>query len=401
MAVIEERSIARGIIATVLAAATLVALGLSMWLNYLFGFSLGSTTERARIFGCFSVVADVWKACGLIAVIGLWSARWRSLATAGFVVWTACLMYAITSALGFAAEDRMAVVGGREAWAATYQEASRELHGLQQRRETLVSHRSVGEVEAAIAGRLSQPVLVGERVRGTVGSASNECRKPDQRTSQTCAAVAALREELAVAIEAARLDERVVELHRHVADARRQGGVTPPNPQAELIAWLSRGALSVKNISFALMLLLGGVIETLSAFGPAVVFGFLQVSGVTRSRMQDGPRRSTPQRGIAGLSRGELVEHEPVGPVLDYLTECTEPTGETAAIGIDELHSDYERWCKAKEVSVATESAFVTEFDRLRSQPELAGVRKFGERYYGIRLTSRKSRRGTGRIGSK
>ena len=58
-----------------------------------------------------------------------------------------------------------------------------------------------------------------------------------------------------------------------------------------------------------------------------------------------------------------------------------------AAISIDDLHADYEVWCVGKDVNASHCAAFSDEFDRVRAVPELAGkIRKFGNRYYGIRL---------------
>ena len=63
------------------------------------------------------------------------------------------------------------------------------------------------------------------------------------------------------------------------------------------------------------------------------------------------------------------------------------------AIGADELHRDYQGWCRTRKAGGLGEAAFVAEFDRLREQPELASVRKLAQRYYGIRLTKNRAGR--------
>ena len=76
-----------------------------------------------------------------------------------------------------------------------------------------------------------------------------------------------------------------------------------------------------------------------------------------------------------------------LGRVVKWMAERTEPTGDNAAISIETLHADYEVWCVGKSVSATACSEFSEEFDRVRAVPELAGkIRKFGNRYYGIRL---------------
>jgi hypothetical protein len=88
--------------------------------------------------------------------------------------------------------------GSREAKHAIYKDVEKELTELEEKLKRLVVHRSVGEVEAAIVGILKMPVVIDERVRGTIGRRSANCGNIDWRTAEACAKVAALREELAV-----------------------------------------------------------------------------------------------------------------------------------------------------------------------------------------------------------
>jgi hypothetical protein len=73
------------------------------------------------------------------------------------------------------------------------------------------------------------------------------------------------------------------------------------------------------------------------------------------------------------------------------MAERTEPTSATSPIGVENLHADYEGWCLGKAVVAAALREFEDEFDGLRDVPELTGkIRKFANRYYGIRLVDRK-----------
>jgi hypothetical protein len=51
----------RWLFLTIGGLATAAMLLISMRLNFLFGSSLGQTPERARVFGCVSVISDAWK----------------------------------------------------------------------------------------------------------------------------------------------------------------------------------------------------------------------------------------------------------------------------------------------------------------------------------------------------
>lgn len=86
--------------------AVAASLLISMSFNYLFGSSLGQTSERRYLFGGISVVADLWKGLGPIYIFAVWRQRHRVAAMAGSLVWFACFIYAATSALGLAVGDR-------------------------------------------------------------------------------------------------------------------------------------------------------------------------------------------------------------------------------------------------------------------------------------------------------
>ena len=94
--------------------ATAAMLLISMRLNFLFGYSLGQTPEKAWVFGFVSVVSDAWKGLGPIFILALIrTQRWPSVASAASI-WIVCFIYSVTSALGVAVEDRSTRTGSRE-----------------------------------------------------------------------------------------------------------------------------------------------------------------------------------------------------------------------------------------------------------------------------------------------
>jgi hypothetical protein len=75
------------------------------------------------------------------------------------------------------------------------------------------------------------------------------------------------------------------------------------------------------------------------------------------------------------------------GRVVNWMAERTEPTDGSGAISIEALHADYEVWCVGKSLIASALPGFSDEFDQVRGVPEVLGkIRKFGNRYYGIRL---------------
>lgn len=200
-------------------------------------------------------------------------------------------------------------------------------------------------------------------MRGTVSSISTGCTKADTRTVESCAKVAALRQELAVAVEGARLEQRIAELRRRAQALRERGAGQPSDPQAELLARLTHGWLSARDVGPSLALLLACVIELVSAFGPAVLAGYA-----------DATRRNGRQHGNERLA------------TVDYMLERIEPGEKGSAISGDALYADYQLWCARKRMKPLAGTAFIVEFDRSRIEHGLEKIQKFGNRYYGVRL---------------
>src|SRR5215472_11542501 len=107
--------------------ATAVMFVVSSRGNYLYGYGLGQSPEKRELFAWANVAADVWKAFGLVAVSALWRDKRRRAASIASIAWFACLVFGINSALGVYVQDRVGLVGSREATHATYRGAEAEL----------------------------------------------------------------------------------------------------------------------------------------------------------------------------------------------------------------------------------------------------------------------------------
>jgi hypothetical protein len=290
-------------------------------------------------------------------------------------------------------QERTALTGTREAKHALYEEARRELVAAERKLEELARHRSVAEVEAAIASVLARPVMIGERVRGTVAALSANCTKDDKRAAEACAEIADLRAELAVANESAKVDARATVLREQVNELRGKGGSLAADPVGEFWSWLSRGWITVRAVGFGLPLFFALMIETVSAFGPLAIVAYAEA---TRRYVADdvtGPvaaGRAVSRHGQVSRADTVLIEAE-TGRVVQFMADRTEPTADPAAVAIEELHTNYELWCLTNGLQPLSCEAFADEFDRVREVPQLEGkIRKFGSRYCGIRLIDRK-----------
>ena len=126
----ENSRIVRWLVIIVLGVATAGTAAVSLRANYLFGYGFGQTPERAQVFGWANVAADLWKVAGLIVITSLWRAHQKRSALSLVPIWTLCVLWGLAGAIGVYAQDRTALIGGREAIAATYRDAERELREI-------------------------------------------------------------------------------------------------------------------------------------------------------------------------------------------------------------------------------------------------------------------------------
>ena len=378
-----EAPVLRIITIVMLTTATTAMLLLSMLTNATFGYRFGNTAVTAAVFAAANVIADIWKALGLIVIAGLLRQRHRLIAALLTVLWTVALAFGVASSIGLYVQDRTALIGGREAQSAALRNFEQELAEEETKKKRLGAAGDVTQIEAAIEALFAKPVTVADRVRGTVGSVSDRCTKVDTRTASDCHRLAVLRADLATAAEITRGEERVLFLRQRLRDLRERGAGDAPDPVAELFAWLSRGMLSVRDIGFGFPVAFGLLIELVSAFGP---IGIVTYAASTRPRRADAMASpATP----AALGTVAQIEHQPIAAVVDFVAERTLPAAETSAIGAADLHLAYVRWSEDHRGSALDVVAFTAEFDRLRELPSLQGkIRKFGARYFGIAVTA-------------
>jgi hypothetical protein len=299
----------RWLVIIVLGAATAGMIAVSLRANYLFGYGFGQTPEKAQVFGWANVAADLWKVAGLIVITSLWRAGQGRYALSLMPIWLLCLVWGLASAVGVYAQDRTALIGGREAVAATYKDAETELEDIDAKLRGLKTQRSVAQVGAAIAAVLARPVMSGERVRGTVRKLSANCTREYRLTAVACLEIADLREERAAAEERSRLETRKATLLTHITKLRERGGSLPADPVAELFAWLSGGQLKVRDIAFGFPLVFAFLIEIVSAFGPAGIVAYARDARTQTSLL----RHSRTWRALASSCRLWLASARTAG----------------------------------------------------------------------------------------
>lgn len=117
------------------AMGAIVGLGFltaSGFMNFEFGYGSGRTTIEAWVYGLVGVLAVFCN--GLCPFFLAWHTK-RQVLQAGIVLlWVVCLSYSLSSAIGFAAENREGRIGPREAQRANYELTLASLADLEAQR---------------------------------------------------------------------------------------------------------------------------------------------------------------------------------------------------------------------------------------------------------------------------
>lgn len=274
--------------------ATLAIIAVSAAMNFEFAYGLGTTPRSSMIYGVGSVAADLLKAVLPILIASALAARAFGQAAIGTFIFACCLLLAFAASVGFGAENRGSKAGTREGLNATLASVQGDLSTFEARRKGLRPHRPLQEAEAALTAALAGPVMEGTRLRGTLAAISRDCTRIDVTTKDGCDRVGELRQEVAAAAEAARLDARIQSLKSEERTLIQSGAGQDADPQATAITRIVGkmvGGIDAAFVRSGLSFLLALVVEAVSAFG-------LYACGVRHAAPQKSSRRDPDRADI-------------------------------------------------------------------------------------------------------
>ena len=168
----------RPVIAGAGAVVALGFLGASAVANYMFGASLGRAPWEGVLYGGVGVLAVAMNALAPFYISWSLAASRKSTATAIALLWALCLLYSLTSALGFAAQNRESTVLAQQISRDTYEDLRRELFDLEARRtdargkERARLNKKVDDVRARLAGVRNQNVAAADAQSAFLSSLS-------------------------------------------------------------------------------------------------------------------------------------------------------------------------------------------------------------------------------------
>ncbi|MEL6288948.1 MAG: hypothetical protein AAFQ42_13080 [Pseudomonadota bacterium] len=383
-----------------IAAAILLAVSAAM--NWQFGAGLGTTAANSSIFGFASAAADCMKALLPFFIFAAWRQKSWSQVAAGGTLWTICLAFSLTSALGFSAMNRKDTASERQSQAVAYADTRTELARQRERLGWIPQHRPA-ETVAAEMRKLEQ----NRRWRSTAGCTDATSRK----SIGYCETYHALQAEAAAARQASSIEARIRELKSSLAGAPR--GVTAEtlaDPQSHFLGKLIGQDENV--VQMALIVLMALLVEFGSALGFYVVFSQwslyaaqLPVPAVqprARSREVANDNRSVAEipavaampaaiipaeRAVAAAasatSQQVRMSAAPDSDVERFFRDRVEEA-EGCSLTATALYEDYCAWCDGLSKEPMALPMFGRQFGELGvDKAKIAGR----IRYIGIRLT--------------
>jgi len=251
-------------------------LAVSAAMNWQFGYSLGKTEFDSQVFGAASIAADGLKALLPFFIFAAWRNRNWSQALGGAALWAVCILYALTSALGFAALNRSDTSGSRTIQTEKYEDLRAQLNQVSQQQSWIEKHRAAGMVAAEIEG-------AKQNVRWTT---SEGCTNATVTLSREfCESYHRLQAELAAAKKDEALQKQAAEIRAKLGEMDGRSAVKVADPQAAIISTLS--GVDISRVEVGLTILITLLVELGSSLG-------LYVSTSTW-RINDAPRRPVPE----------------------------------------------------------------------------------------------------------
>lgn len=261
-----------------------------------------------------------------------------------FVVITANSFYA---GIGLAAEHRITTAGAKQSVIDRSKDLSGEKRDAEKRLSALGDVRSSLELKEAVKAALAAPYQPGAR---TVDVHSAGCTRSMVATREACAAIAALRVDVAAAENAENLRDEIKRINKQLAAL----GPNPESSDAQLdvlervLRWANT-PVDKGDIRAGLLLGLGLLIELGSG---------LSLYAVT-----------TPWRQRQS-KRLETDAMDAVGDVVLYANDRLIPMERGRLTG-HQVYVDYAAWCSRKKLVPMREGVFMEQFIALASQLDI------------------------------
>lgn len=311
-------------------AAALVLCTVSAAMNYLFLSSLGKTPLEGQVLGAASASADVLKALLPFFIAWCWLARRFVAAAAGSLAFVFFAGFSLLSAIGFAADNRGALVQERNDLSSAYQRMHDMREYAHARRKALPFYRAATIVTEEIEGQR----------QNRRWASTKSCTDATERLSRDyCAAYFSLRAELAAAQEAERLGEEISHQDTELARLRAEGAGQDSDPQVSLLTRIT--GQEEDTVRLTLIIIVALLVETGASLGLFLASG------------HSGTGKKAP----------EPETERPSGSVEDFALEAL--MASSGALSAEALAAAYDTWCREHGYRPLPSAAFEAAFQDL------------------------------------
>jgi len=312
-------------------AAALVLCAVSAAMNYLFLSSLGKTPLEGQVLGAASAAADVLKALLPFFIAWSWQSRRFVAAASGSLAFAFFAGFSLLSAIGFAADNRGALVQERDDLSGAYIRVQDMRAYAESQRKALPVHRA-----GAIVGEEIARHRQDRRWASTRG-----CTDATETLSREyCAGYFKLRAEHAAAQEAERLAREIKALAAETSRLRADGAGKDSDPQVSLLSRIS--GQQKEPVRLALIIAVALLVEIGASLGLFLASG----------------------HGGAGKKAAEPEAERPAGSVEDFALEALVPS-RTAMLTPHDLRQCYHQWCTGSGRTPLPCNAFESVFAEL------------------------------------
>jgi hypothetical protein len=365
----------------ILAATALLVVSAAM--NWRFGYSLGHSELDSHLLGIASAAADGLKALiPFFLFAALRNKQW-SQAAAAALLWSVCLAYSFTSAIGFSSQTRADTAGERTVQAAQYADLRTELDKTRERLGWIPQHRPAESVAQDVEAQKQN-----RRWTATVG-----CTTATNTASKSfCSQYHQLLAELGSAQEADKLQSRIDEIRGKLSTTTTVAAVASADPQVDALSKLSTG--SKEWVATALILMVAVLVELGSSLGYYVVFANWKLYDEAKRDSDNEPIVVSKLRS-ANLPAPVLTANDNKQAPMKLQAPDTDverfnrdriTSAEGSSLTATDLYEDYCEWCETNNKEPMALPTFGRQFGELGIQKAKIAGRI---RYIGIKLNAR------------
>jgi len=336
---------------------SLFILGLSAFMNWNFGLTLGSSPIDQYVYGSLSVTLDGFKALLPIFMIVAWRKRAYFTLAGLTILLTASLSYSLASSLGFASKNRVATALVSELANKDLNRKQKKLKRKESQLAALPEHKNITVIASGIASK-----KLSSRWRNTT-----QCTRVKRRADRKfCSAYNKLLAEQGIALKASELESQISVLTTQVEAYEARAVQLSGDQQAKSLARILY--ITPENASLFMNVLVAFLLEFASSFGLFFTVSYFRFSGelnsvVVPKNNNDNEEGHKPEEVVPDLRivASQTVEEEDQGEeinVLHYAKTRLVPVDDSSLMG-KQLYADFCLWAKSHDVNPLSQDDFL------------------------------------------